>query len=99
MSPLGRRRPDGRPIPAHPYRDTALLYAAMALVIVVVAAATGGDVLRALLAALAFFVLATGWSWWRFRARIREQEAARVAVEAAPESGGNANGKARGGAT
>ena len=29
MLPGRRRGPDNRPIPAHPYRDTALVYAGM----------------------------------------------------------------------
>jgi membrane protein implicated in regulation of membrane protease activity len=73
-----RQRP---PIPEHPYRDTALVYGVMASVLVIVAALTGGDVARALVVGLAFFVVATAWSWWRFRDRIREQ--ARAAQEAA----------------
>jgi hypothetical protein len=97
MSPLVRkRRPDGRPIPAHPYRDTAFVYGAMAVVLVIVATATGGDVLKAMLAALIFFALATGWSWWRFRVRIKERDA-RVAAERSLEAG-TTNGSGRGGA-
>ena len=62
MSPLWRRGggPGSRPIPAHPYRDAALVYAAMAVVLVIVATATGGEALRALLAALIFFVARDG---------------------------------------
>jgi CubicO group peptidase (beta-lactamase class C family) len=90
VSPLWRRgyggMGDSRPIPAHPYRDAALVYAAMAVVLVIVATATGGEALRALLAALIFFTLATGWSWWRFRARIKARDAA---AEAASSSGGS----------
>ena len=81
-----RRRPDNRPIPDHPYRDTALVYGAMALVLVVVATLTGGSVLRAAVAALLFFALATAWSWWRFHARIQARDAANAA--AAMGSGG-----------
>ena len=81
MSPLlagaaRRAGGDARPIPAHPYRDAALVYAVMAIVLVIVATTTGGDFLKAMLAALIFFALATGWSWWRFRVRIRERDAA-----------------------
>ena len=96
VSPLARRRrPDGRPIPAHPYRDTALVYAAMAVVLVIVATATGGDPLKAMLAALIFFTLATGWSWWRFRVRIKEREAA-AAVASERRQVGTTNGNGRG---
>ncbi len=40
--------------------------------IVVVAVLTGGDVLQAVLVALAAFVIATGWAWWKFRARLEQ---------------------------
>ena len=102
MSLLARRRRsegrggDGRAIPQHPYRDAAIVYAVMAVALVIVATATGGDVLKAMLAALIFFVLATGWSWWRFRVRIKERDAARVA--AARAGRGTTNGNGRGGA-
>ena len=38
-------------------------------VILVIAALTGGGLLRALLVALAYFVVATAWTWFRFRQR------------------------------
>ena len=41
-----------RPIPAHPYRDTALVYAGMGVVLVIVASLTGGQTLRAIVAAV-----------------------------------------------
>ena len=95
-----------RPIPAHPYRDTAIVYGAMAAILVLVAWLTGGDVARAGLVAVAFFVVATAWTWWRFRERIRQADAAKVAraAQAPAESGGRdtasgrANGNGRGGA-
>jgi hypothetical protein len=46
------------------------MYGVLAIVIVVVAKFTGGDMARAILGAAAFFVAATGWSWWRFRRRV-----------------------------
>ena len=82
------RRPtrEPRPIPRHPYRDSAILYAVLAIVLVVVTAATGGsllpgepdkggvlgaiDRLGALSVAAIFFLLATGFSWWRWRERL-----------------------------
>jgi hypothetical protein len=57
------------PLPAHAYRDVALAYGALALIVVLLAVVTGGDILRAVLVAFVFWVVATGWSWWRFRAR------------------------------
>ena len=88
--PRGRRRSD-RPIPAHPYRDTALVYAFMAIVLVLVATLTGGDPVRATLVAVVFFAVATAWSWWRFRSRIQEREAARTAG-ASNGAGAGSNG-------
>ena len=32
---------------------------------------TGGGLVRAVVVALVFFVLATAWSWWRFRERLQ----------------------------
>jgi hypothetical protein len=37
---------------------------------VAVAAATGGSLARAAGVAAAFYVVATGWSWWRFKVRV-----------------------------
>jgi nicotinamide riboside transporter PnuC len=66
-------RPRGRSA-RRPYRDSAIFYGVLAVVIVIVAVATGGNVLTAVLVALAAFVLATGWSWWRFRERLEGRE-------------------------
>ena len=63
-----------RRVPQHPYRDSALLYAVLAVVVVVVAAATGGDVTRAIVFAFAAFLLATAWSWYTWRRREREEQ-------------------------
>jgi nicotinamide riboside transporter PnuC len=73
MRRLRWEAPD-RKIPAHPYRDSAVLYAALAGIVVVVTWATGGDVLDALIFAAGAFVLATGYSWWRWRVRLQRQE-------------------------
>jgi hypothetical protein len=66
------------PMPAkrrssRPYRDSALLYGAMALVVIVIGLATDGGVLRSLGIGVAAFVLATGWTWWRMRVRERRR--------------------------
>ena len=61
-----------RPIPKRPYRDSAVLYGVLAAAIVAFAAVTGGSLVRAVLIALAFFALAMGWSWYRWRVRLRE---------------------------
>jgi hypothetical protein len=61
---------DRTPVPKRPYRDSVIVYAVFSLIIVGVAALTGGDLTKAILVAVGFFVIATGWSWWRFRERI-----------------------------
>ena len=48
-----------RKMPKHPYRDSALIYGALALVVVVLAFLTGGGVLRAVVYAALVFVAAT----------------------------------------
>jgi Flp pilus assembly protein TadB len=57
----------------HPYRDTMIVYAGLALVIVAFAAITGGNLGRAVLIAALFYVAATAWSlvWWRRKLRQR----------------------------
>ena len=59
--------------PKRPYRDSALLYAVLAVVVLAFAVLTGSDLGRALVIAVAFFVLATAWSWWRFSRRPAEE--------------------------
>jgi nicotinamide riboside transporter PnuC len=73
MKRLRWEAPDGK-VPAHPYRDSAVLYAALAAIVVVVTFATGGDVVKAVPFAAGAFVLATGYSWWRWRVRLRRQD-------------------------
>ncbi len=69
-------------IPRHPYLGSALVYAVLAIVVVVVAWATAGEPGRAVIFGAGFFVVATVWSWWRFRRRIRAAELAARRVEA-----------------
>ena len=64
------------PPPKHPYRDTLLIYGALALVIVIVSWATGGHVARAFVIAVAFYVAASVWSIARWRTRLRAAAAA-----------------------
>jgi hypothetical protein len=71
-------------MPKRPFRDTAMFYAALSVIFVVVVWATGGAVLPrwdddqreigGLAIAIAFFLVATSYSWWRFRQRIRLEE-------------------------
>ena len=69
------QRTTDRSIPKRPYRDTAIVYGGMALVVVVVATLTGGNFVNAVLIAGAFFVVATLWSWRNWRNRLRAQRA------------------------
>jgi nicotinamide riboside transporter PnuC len=71
-----RRTREARPLPQRPYRDSLVLYLIMGAVIVVVSWATGGELARAFLIAILFVLVATAWSWWRFRQRL-EREAQR----------------------
>ncbi len=63
-----------RRIPKHPYRDSAVLYAVLAGLVVGVAAASGGPVRTSVIIACALFVATTAYSWWRWRVRIRQEE-------------------------
>jgi Flp pilus assembly protein TadB len=58
-----------------PYRDAALAYGGLGVLVVVVAYATGSSLLRSVIGGVAAAVLATGWTWWRLRQR--ERDAAR----------------------
>jgi membrane protein implicated in regulation of membrane protease activity len=70
------------PPPKHPYRDTLLIYGALALLIIVVAWLTGGAVGKATVIAAFFFVVASAWSIYRWRSRLKADAAARAAREA-----------------
>jgi membrane protein implicated in regulation of membrane protease activity len=61
------------PIPKRPYRDSVIFYAILSIIIVGVAALTGGDVAKAAAVAAGFFLVATAWSWWRFRERLARE--------------------------
>jgi hypothetical protein len=62
----------GRGLPKHPFRDSAVLYGALAGIVVAVGILTNAEVLETAAVACAFFVIATGYSWWRFRQRLAE---------------------------
>ena len=72
------------PPPPSPYRGSAILHAILALVILAVAALSGGDLVDALLIAVGYFLVATGWSWFRFR-----QRASRKPEPGSPTSDGS----------
>jgi hypothetical protein len=69
------------PPPRHPYRNSAIFHLVLAGIIVVVAWATAGSLGRAVGFAAGFFVIATSWSWWRWRERLAgERDGRRVAT-------------------
>jgi hypothetical protein len=70
-----RRGDRHAPVPKHAFRDSAVLNGVLAVLLLVIAWVTGGDVRRAIVVGAAFFVVATGWSWWRFRRRLAENAA------------------------
>ncbi len=57
-----------------PYRDTALVYAGFAALIVILAFVTGGEMKRAVVVALATYLVATGWTWFRLYRRKSRKE-------------------------
>ena len=66
--------PTERTLPKRPYRDTVLVYGGMAVLVVVIALVTGGGVVRAVVFAIVFFVVATLWSWRNWRNRLRAKQ-------------------------
>jgi hypothetical protein len=77
MSENGRRHDSmfaGEPeLPARPFRNSALFYAALAAVGFFLLLASGQSADRAAIGAGFAFVLATTWTWLRF-ARARREE-------------------------
>ncbi len=68
---------DARPLPEHPYRDSALINVVLGTLIVIISTATGGAALPAVGIGAGFFVVATAWTWWRWRERIAKSEGGR----------------------
>ena len=69
-----RWEPPQRPEPKHPYRDSAITYALLSGVLIAIVAATGGSFVKGLIAAGSVFVVATGYSWWRWRVRLAQKQ-------------------------
>jgi hypothetical protein len=69
-----RRSTDLIPLPGHPYRDSALFYGVLSAILLGVTYATGGGMLRAGLVAAGFFVVATAFTWLRFRNKLAERD-------------------------
>ncbi|MBA2475572.1 MAG: hypothetical protein H0V40_06420 [Actinobacteria bacterium] len=74
-----------QPPPRRPYRDTAIFHLVLAALIVVTALLTGGSIGRSLVYAAGFFVVATAYSFWRWRVRLAE-EAERASARAGSRS-------------
>ncbi len=64
-----------RPVPKHPYRDTILLYGALAALVLVIAAVAGTSIVRAVLFAAIAFAGGSIYSCWYWRDRLRERDA------------------------
>jgi hypothetical protein len=62
-------------LPKHPYRDGAIFHGALASLLVFVAWLTGGGIGKALVVGALYFLVATAWTWWRFRQRERREPA------------------------
>ena len=60
-------------LPRHPYRDSAIFYAILSGCLIGIASFTGAGLERGLMVGAVFFVIATGFSWWRFREKLREK--------------------------
>ena len=62
-----------QPSPKRPFRDSALIYAAMAIVFVVIVFITGGRMVVAIPVAVGCFLVATGYAWWKLKQRLEEE--------------------------
>jgi Flp pilus assembly protein TadB len=72
MSGTNGRNP-ARRVSKRPFRDSALVYGAFAIIVVIVAIVTGGRVYWAIVAAIAAFAFAMLWTWRSLRAREQER--------------------------
>jgi hypothetical protein len=68
MSKTNGRDP-ARRASKHPFRDSALIYGAFAVIVIVVAVVTGGRVLWAVALAVGAFMFAMLWTWRSLRGR------------------------------
>ena len=71
------------PVPKHPYRDSMLVYAFFALLVVLLSWITGGPVGKAVIIAAVVWAAASLWSSARWRQRL-QREAAKRALEDEP---------------
>jgi Flp pilus assembly protein TadB len=68
MSKTNGRDP-ARRASKRPFRDSALIYGAFAVIVIVVAVVTGGRVLWAVALAVGAFMFAMLWTWRSLRGR------------------------------
>jgi Flp pilus assembly protein TadB len=73
MSETNGRNP-ARSVSKRPFRDSALVYGAFAIIVVIVAIVTGGRVLWAIVGAIGAFAFAMLWTWRNLRARAEEEK-------------------------
>ncbi len=60
-------------MPRRAFRDSAIFYAVLACAIVGFGVLTDNELTQTIIIAVAFFVVATGYSWWRFRQRLAQE--------------------------
>ena len=60
-------------MPERAFRDSTIFYAVLACVIVGFGVLTDNDFVQTIVIAVVFFVVATGYSWWRFRQRLARE--------------------------
>jgi len=73
--------PPEPPTPKHPYRDTLLVYAGFAAVVVLLGWATGSSLTKSIAVAAVVYFAASLWSLARWHQRLRREAAARDAFE------------------
>jgi len=62
------------PLPKRPFRDSAVFHAVLSILFVIIVFATGGNLLVGIAVAGGYFLVATGYAWWRFRQRLETEE-------------------------
>ena len=61
------------PLPRRPYLNSAIFYGVLAGAVIAFGLLTGNGPAETIAIAVVFFVLATGYTWWRFRQRIERE--------------------------
>ena len=60
-------------MPRRAFRDSAIFYGLLACAIVGFGILTDNELTQTIIIAVGFFVVATGYSWWRFRQRLTRE--------------------------